>query len=73
MNKPLFLVAVQRQVGGIQIEHEAGRRRGVGFEEKIDQESIDGRRIDCEFAVAVCLPGAQFQTVQGAFSCGGSP
>jgi hypothetical protein len=42
MEEPAFLVAVQRVVGGIEIENDLARRRLVGFEEEIDEQPLDG-------------------------------
>ena len=40
VEEPLFLVAVERQIGGIENEHDLPGWVGEGFKEQVDQEPI---------------------------------
>ncbi len=41
MEEPAFLVAVQRIVGGIEVEDDLFGRLLVGFEEELDEQAFD--------------------------------
>ena len=41
VEEPAFLMAVQRIVGGIEIERDLRRRLGVGVEEEVDEQAFD--------------------------------
>jgi hypothetical protein len=42
---------------------------GVGVEEQVDEQRLDGSRIGGNLAVAGWFVAAQFQPVQRAFAC----
>lgn len=50
---PSLLIAVDRIVGGIEVEHDAQRRLAVGFEEEFDEQPLDGLRIMVELVMAI--------------------
>ena len=41
------LIAVDRVVGGVEVQHDLLRRHGVGLEEQVDEESFDGVGAAC--------------------------
>ena len=61
-------MAVQRQVGGVQVQHDALGRLGVGFYKEADQQLIDGLLPIVNLLVATRLLHAQLQPVQRAFA-----
>jgi hypothetical protein len=63
-----FLVAVQRVVGGIEIEDDLVRGLLVGFEEEIDEQAFDRSRVVADLVVSRRLHPAQFQPVQRRFA-----
>ena len=68
MEEPLFLVAVERQIGGIEIGHDLPGWLGESFEEQVDQELIERVRVAVDLFVASRFGGAQFEAIQGAFA-----
>jgi hypothetical protein len=63
-----FLVAMQRVVGGIEIEDDLFRRLLVGVEEEVDEQAFDRRRVMADLVVSRRLDPAQFQPVQRRFA-----
>jgi hypothetical protein len=59
-----FLVAMQRIVGGIEIENDLPRPLLVGFQEEIDEQAVDRCRVVTDLMVAGRFGAAQFQPVQ---------
>ena len=59
-----FLTAVQRVVGGVQVEDQPLRRLPVGVEEEIDEEPLDRLRLMTDAAVAMGACGRVLQPVQ---------
>ena len=41
VEEPFRLMAVNRDVGGVQVEHDLGRGRGVRFQVEVNQQPID--------------------------------
>lgn len=66
--KPAFLMAVQRIVGGIEIERDLRRRRFVGIEKQIDEQRLDGISVVADLVIARWFDAAEFEAVQGAFA-----
>ena len=50
---PTFLLAVNGIIGGIEVEHDAGRRLGVGIEKEIDEQPLDRTAIVVELVVTI--------------------
>jgi hypothetical protein len=59
---------VQRIIGGIEIERDLRRRLGVGIEEQIHEQRLNGRAIGGNAGIAGWLVAAEFQPVQRAFA-----
>ena len=59
-----FLMAVQRVVGGVEIEDDLLRRAAMGLEEQIDQQPLDHRRIVADLVIAGRHRPAQLEPVQ---------
>ena len=67
VEEALRLMAVKRDIGGVQIEHDLARRRGVRLNEKIRQQPIQGLGGVSDLVIAGGLAG-QFQPVQRALA-----
>ena len=63
-----FLMPVQRIVGGVEIEDDLRRRRGMRVEEEIDEQRLDRRRIVADLVIARRLRPAQLQPVERRFA-----
>ena len=57
VEEPPLLVAVQRVVGGIEVEHDLLGRRGVRVEEQLDEQPLDRGRVMADLVVAGGRPG----------------
>src|SRR3954469_10283884 len=68
MEEPAFLLAMQRVIGGIEIECDLCRSLGVGIEEQIDEQGLDGSGIGGNAGIAGWLVAAEFEPVQRAFA-----
>src|SRR3954453_8610586 len=68
MEEPAFLLAMQRVIGGIEIQRDLCRSLGVGIEEQIDEQSLDGRGIGGNAGMAGWLVAAELEPVQRAFA-----
>lgn len=64
MEEAPFLVAVQRVVGGVEIEGDLLGRRGVRLHEEVDEQRLDGRPVVAYSVIARWLGPAQLQPVQ---------
>ena len=64
MEEPAFLLPVQRIIGGIQIERDLRRGLGVGIEEQIDEQRLDGGGVSGNPGIAGGLVAAEFEPVQ---------
>ena len=64
MEELAFLVAVQRIVGGIEIEDDLLGRLVMGIEEDIDEQCLDRRRVVADLVITRRFGTAQFQPVQ---------
>ena len=53
VEEPPLLMAVQRIVGGVEVEHDLLRRALVGVEEQVDEQRLDRRAVVGDPAVAV--------------------
>ena len=65
------LMAVDRVVGGIEVEHDPAGRPGVGLEEEADEEILDVASAADDLLVTVVLvgpDGGQFETVERALA-----
>jgi hypothetical protein len=67
VEETLFLMPVQRIVGGVEIERDLRRRRRMGVEKQIDKQPLDRRRVVADLVVAGRLLPAQFQPVERRF------
>jgi len=61
-----LLIAVERIVGGVEIQHDPGRRPGVGIEEVAHEAVLDRGPIVDELVVARGRGGCALQTVERA-------
>jgi len=68
VEEPAFLVAVQRIVGGIEIENDLRRRTPMRLHEEIDEQHLDRRRIVAYLVIASRFGPAQFDAVQCRFA-----
>ena len=68
VEEPPLLVAVQRVVGGVEVEHDLLRRALVGVEEQLDEQRLDRRAVVGDPAVAVDLGGAVLEPVERALA-----
>ena len=66
--EPAFLMPVQRIVGGVEIERDLRRGLGVGIEEQIDEQRLNGGAIGGNPGIAGGLGAAEFEPVQGALA-----
>ena len=64
VEEPAFLVAVQRIVGGIEIENDLRRRPSMRLHEEIDEKHLDRRRIVAYLVITRRFRAAQLQPVQ---------
>ena len=68
MEETLFLMPVQRVVGGVEIESDLRRRRRMGIEKQVDKQPLDRRRVIADLVVAGRLRPAQFQPIERRFA-----
>ena len=68
VEETLFLMPVQRVVGGVEIEGDLRRRRRMGVEKQIDKQPLDRRRVIADLVIAGRLRPAQFQPVERRFA-----
>ena len=68
MEEAAFLLPVQRIIGGIEIERDLRRGLGVGIEEQVDEQRLDGTCIGGNAGIAGGLVAAEFEPVQGALA-----
>jgi hypothetical protein len=70
MKEALLLMAVQRQIGRVQIDHDLFRRFRIGFQENVHQQLVSGCGIVLHLLVAVfgLKFSTQFQTIQRALA-----
>ena len=68
MEEPLFLLPVQRGVGGVQIKGDLRRRRTVGVEKEVDEQGLDRRPVIADLVIAGRLRPAQLQPVERRFA-----
>ena len=68
MEETLFLMPVQRVVGGVEIEGDLRRRRRMGVEKQVDKQRLDRRRVIADLVIAGRLRSAQFQPVERRFA-----
>jgi hypothetical protein len=61
-------MAVQRVIGGVEIEDDLLGRRRVRFEEQVDEQAFDRRAVVADLVVARRLGGRVLETVQGALA-----
>ena len=52
VEEPAFLMAVQRIVGGVEVEDDLLGRPGVRLEEEVDEQRLDRRRVVADLLVA---------------------
>src|SRR5512144_2757618 len=65
------LMAVDRVIGGIEVEHDPLRRLRVGLEEEVHPQVLHGVRVTSDLLVATLLVGTdrgQFEPVEGALA-----
>ena len=69
MEEPALLMAVQRIVGGVEVEHDLGRRLVMGLQEQIHEQSFDRLCIVADLVIARRFPDAAvLQPVQRGFA-----
>ena len=68
VEEPPFLVAVQRVVGGVEIEHDLLRRLRVRVEEEVHEQRLDRRAVVGDPAVAVGFRGTVLEPVERALA-----
>src|SRR3984893_3393309 len=64
MKEALFLVPVQRVVGGVEIKDDLRRDRGMGVEKEIDEQAFDFRRVIADPVITRRFRPAQLQPVE---------
>ncbi len=65
MEEPAFLIAVDRIVGGVEVEDDALRRGCLAFEKEADKQPLHGLLVQTEFAITVIFrPWRVFEPVQ---------
>ena len=64
VEEPAFLMAVQRIVGGVEIEDDLLRRRRVGFQKKVDEQRLDRRRLVADLVIAGGDRLGEFQPIE---------
>ena len=67
MKEPFRLMAVERDVGRVQIEHDLGWRFAVRLDEQIREKRVDLLRRVIDLVVTLAAAG-QLQPVQGTFA-----
>ena len=70
VKEPPLLIAVQRIVGGVEVEHDLTRRLGVRVEKQIDEQPLDRRGVVVDLVIARSLARARrmLQPVQRALA-----
>jgi hypothetical protein len=68
MEEAAFLSAVQRVVGGVEIENDLLWRRSVRLDEEIDQQPLDRRPVVAEPVVATRAARRMLEPVEGALA-----
>jgi hypothetical protein len=68
VKETLFLMPLQRVVGGINVERDLRRRRRMGVEKQLDKQGFNRRRVMADLVVAGRLRAAQFQPVERRFA-----
>jgi hypothetical protein len=68
MEEPAFLVAVQRVVGGVEIEDDLARRCLVRGEEEVDEQALDGGAVMADLMVARGSDRRMLEPVQRALA-----
>src|SRR5438105_14870196 len=69
VEETLFLMPVQRVVGGVEVEGDLRRWRRMGLEKQLDKQLLDRRRVIADLVIARRLRPAQVQP--GALRFGG--
>ena len=64
VKEALFLVPVQRVVGGVEIKDDLRRDRGMGVEKEIDEQAFDFRRVIADPVITRRFRPAQLQPVE---------
>ncbi len=68
MEEAALLVAVQRIVGGVQIEHDLARRHSVSLKEEVDQQALDRGPVMADPVVTRRHHGGMLEPVQGTLA-----
>ena len=68
MEEAAFLVAVQRVVGGVEIEDDPAWRRLVRVEEEVDEQALDRFAVMADFMVARGADRGVLEPVQRALA-----
>jgi hypothetical protein len=68
MEEAAFLTAVQRVVGGIQVEDDPLRNPRMGLEEQVDQPPLDGGAVVPDLVVAARRQGRVLEPVERALA-----
>ena len=63
VEEPSFLLAVDRVVGGVEVEDDLTGRRLVRFCEQVDEQPLDRRGIVADLVIARRLRPAQLQPI----------
>ena len=64
VEEPALLMTVQRVIGGVEVERDLPGRPSVRLEEKVDEQSLDRRRLMADLLVAGWRRPRQLQPVQ---------
>ena len=69
VEEPSLLLAVQRDVGVVEIQHDLARRTVVRFEKEIDQQRIDQRSVAIDLVILRRVaPRRVFQAIERALA-----
>ena len=69
MEEAAFLLAVQRDVGVVEIQHDLARCALMRFEERVDQQRIDLRTVAIDLMILRRVaPGCVLQAIERALA-----
>jgi hypothetical protein len=60
VEETLFLMAVQRVIGGVEVEGDLRRRHRMGIKKQVNKQPLDRRRVIADLVIAGRLRPAQY-------------
>jgi len=64
VEEPAFLMAVQRVVGGVEVENDLFGRPCMRLEEEVDEQGFDRRRVMADFVIARGERTGEFEPIE---------